>query len=46
MPNGELYALSLLDNSIKVCFCDSDNLKLSLFGHKLPVLSIDISSDN
>ena len=45
-PNGELYALSLLDNSIKVCFSDSDNLSLTLFGHHLHVLSLDISSDN
>jgi U3 small nucleolar RNA-associated protein 12 len=45
-PNGELYALALLDNSVKCCFSDSDNVSLTLYGHKLPVLSIDISSDN
>ncbi len=35
-----------LFNILKVFFCDSDKLFLTLYGHKLPVLSLDISSDN
>lgn len=45
-PNGKFYAASLLDSTIKIYFSDSDRLFLSLYGHKLPVLSFDISSDN
>ena len=45
-PNGEYYAVSLLDNTIRIHYSDSDKLYLSLYGHKLPVHSIDISSDN
>ncbi|KDQ20509.1 hypothetical protein BOTBODRAFT_50600 [Botryobasidium botryosum FD-172 SS1] len=45
-PDGRLLAVSLLDATVKV-FCQ-DTLKffLSLYGHKLPVLSLDISSDS
>ena len=39
-------AVSLLDFTIKVFFTDSLKFFLSLFGHKLPVLSMDISSDS
>ena len=47
-PDGKLLAVALLDNSIKVYKCTSGELKffLSLYGHKLPVLTIDISSDS
>ena len=44
-PNGKYYATALMDSTIKIYFTDSDRLFLSLFGHKLPVLSFDISSD-
>lgn len=44
-PDGKLVALSLLDSTIKVFFLDSLKFFLSLYGHKLPALSIDISSD-
>jgi U3 small nucleolar RNA-associated protein 12 len=43
-PNGRLLAVSLLDSTIKVFFVDSLKFFLSLYGHKLPVLSMDISS--
>lgn len=36
---------SLLDSTLKVCYVDSMKLLLNLYGHKLPVLSFDISSD-
>ncbi|CAO1637951.1 unnamed protein product [Parajaminaea phylloscopi] len=45
-PNGKLLALSLLDNTVKVFYADSLKFFLSLYGHKLPVLSLDISADS
>ena len=45
-PNGKFLAVSLLDSTVKLFFSDSMNFFLSLYGHKLPVLSFDISSDN
>ncbi|EPQ30291.1 uncharacterized protein PFL1_02407 [Pseudozyma flocculosa PF-1] len=45
-PNGKLLALSLLDNTVKVFYSDSLKFFLSLYGHKLPVLSLDISQDS
>lgn len=44
-PDGKLLAVSLLDSTIKVFFLDSLKFFLSLYGHKLPALSMDISSD-
>ena len=43
---GKLLAVALLDSTIKVFFTDSLKFFLSLYGHKLPVLSMDISSDS
>jgi len=45
-PDGKLLAVALLDNTVKVFFTDSLKLYLHLFGHKLPVLSMDISYDS
>ncbi|KAL4458578.1 hypothetical protein ABPG75_013443 [Micractinium tetrahymenae] len=45
-PNGKLLAASLLDSTVRVFFVDSLKFFLSLYGHKLPVLSMDISSDS
>jgi U3 small nucleolar RNA-associated protein 12 len=39
-------AVSLMDNTVKVFFFDTLKFYLSLYGHKLPVMSIDISSDS
>ena len=44
-PNGQFFVFSLLDQTLKVCYVDSMKLLLNLYGHKLPVLSFDISSD-
>jgi len=41
-----LLAVGTLDNTIKVFYDDSLKLFRSLYGHKLPILSIDISDDN
>ena len=45
-PDQRLLALSTLDNTVKVFFTDSLKLFLTLYGHKLPVLDISISSDS
>lgn len=45
-PNGMFYAVSLLNYSINIYYSDSDKQYLSLYGHKLPALSFDISSDD
>ena len=40
-----MVAIGLLDNTVKVFYDDSLKFFLSLYGHKLPVLSCDFSSD-
>ncbi|KAK0537254.1 beta transducin [Tilletia horrida] len=45
-PNGRLLALALLDATVKIFFSDTLKFFLSLYGHKLPVLALDISSDS
>ncbi|KAM0790814.1 hypothetical protein ACM66B_004659 [Microbotryomycetes sp. NB124-2] len=45
-PDGRLLAVSLLDSTVKVFFADTLKFSLSLYGHKLPVLSLDISDDS
>lgn len=45
-PDGKLLAVGLLDATIKIFYADSLKFFLSLYGHKLPVLSLDISSDS
>ncbi|PSR88958.1 WD domain-containing protein [Coniella lustricola] len=45
-PDAKLLAVALLDNTVKVFFTDSLKLYLNLYGHKLPVLSMDISYDS
>jgi U3 small nucleolar RNA-associated protein 12 len=44
-PDGKLLAVALLDSTVRVFFTESLKFFLSLYGHKLPVLSMDISSD-
>lgn len=39
-------AVALLDFTIQVFFTDTMKLFLTLYGHRLPCTSIDISSDN
>lgn len=45
-PDGRLLAVSLLDSTVKVFFSDTLKFFLSLYGHKFPVLCMDISLDN
>jgi U3 small nucleolar RNA-associated protein 12 len=45
-PDARLLAIALLDNTVKVFYADTLKFFLSLYGHKLPITSIDISSDS
>ena len=45
-PDGKLLSVSLLDNTLKVFFADSLKFFLSLYGHRLPALCHDVSSDS
>jgi U3 small nucleolar RNA-associated protein 12 len=45
-PDSRLLAAALLDNTVKVFFTDTLKLFLNLYGHKLPVLNMDISYDS
>ncbi|OAL38237.1 hypothetical protein AYO20_02296 [Fonsecaea nubica] len=45
-PDERLLAISTLDNTVKVFFVDTLKLFLTLYGHKLPVLAMDISHDS
>ncbi|KAJ3206540.1 hypothetical protein HK099_000505 [Clydaea vesicula] len=44
--DNKLLAVALLDSTVKVFYFDTLKFVLSLYGHKLPVLSMDISSDS
>ncbi|KAI0142790.1 WD domain-containing protein [Xylariaceae sp. FL1272] len=44
-PDAKYLAVALLDSTVKVFFTDSLKLYLNLYGHKLPVLDMDISYD-
>lgn len=45
-PDGKHVAAALLDSTLKVYFADTLKFYLSLYGHKLPVLCCDVSSDS
>lgn len=45
-PNAKLLAVALLDSTVKVFYADTLKFFLSLYGHKLPVLAMDISADS
>jgi U3 small nucleolar RNA-associated protein 12 len=45
-PDSRLLAVALLDNTVRVFFTDTLKLFLNLYGHKLPVLNMDISYDS
>ncbi|KAK7908133.1 WD40-repeat-containing domain protein [Apiospora marii] len=45
-PDAKYLAVALLDSTVKVFFVDSLKLYLNLYGHKLPVLNMDISYDS
>ncbi|XP_041978647.1 WD repeat-containing protein 3 [Aricia agestis] len=45
-PNGKFIAVALLDSTVKIFFLDTFKFYLSLYGHKLPVLCLDMSYDS
>ncbi|CAG5107461.1 Similar to WDR3: WD repeat-containing protein 3 (Homo sapiens) [Cotesia congregata] len=45
-PNSKYIAVSLLDSTVKIFYFDTLKFFISLYGHKLPVLCMDISSDS
>ena len=45
-PDGRLLAVALLDSTVKIFFAKDLKFFLSLYGHKLPVLGMDISGDS
>jgi U3 small nucleolar RNA-associated protein 12 len=45
LVSGKYLIYSMLDNSIRVIYEDTNKLFLNLYGHKLPVLTFDVSSD-
>lgn len=45
-PSKALVAVATLDSTVRVFFRDSLKFFLQLYGHKLPVLSMDISDDS
>lgn len=45
-PNLQKYAVSLHNCQIHIFFADTGKQFLKLYGHKLPITSFDISSDN
>jgi U3 small nucleolar RNA-associated protein 12 len=45
-PRKTLIAVATLDNTVKIYFDDSLKFFLSMYGHKLPVMAMDISSDD
>ena len=45
-PDGRFLAVALLDCTVKVFYYDTLKFSLSLYGHKLPVIAMDISFDS
>ncbi|KAA8497047.1 U3 small nucleolar RNA-associated protein 12 [Porphyridium purpureum] len=44
-PDGKMLLASLLDSTVRAFYADTLAPFVSFYGHKLPVLSMDISSD-
>ena len=45
-PDSRLFAVALLDSTVRVFFMDSLKFFHNLYGHKLPVVSLAISADS
>ena len=45
-PDAKLLAVALLDSTVRIFFADTLKFFLNLYGHKLPVLNMDISADS
>jgi len=44
--NGKWLCVALLNHTVQLHFADTMKFNLSLYGHRLPVMSIDISDDS
>ncbi|XP_044726844.1 WD repeat-containing protein 3 [Chrysoperla carnea] len=44
--NNKFIAVALLDSTVKIFFIDTLKFYLTLYGHKLPILCMDISYDS
>jgi len=44
--NGKWLAVALLNHQVQMFFADSMKFYLSLYGHRLPVMALDLSSDS
>lgn len=45
-PNGKWVAVALLNHTMQLLFADTLKFYFSLYGHRLPVMSLDFSSDS
>jgi len=45
-PNGKWIAVALLNHTVQMIFADSLKFYLSLYGHRLPVMALDVTSDS
>lgn len=45
-PNNLLVCVALMDNTVKLFYTDTLKFFVSLYGHSMPVLCLDISSDS
>mmetsp|Transcript_82931 Transcript_82931/g.173632 ORF Transcript_82931/g.173632 Transcript_82931/m.173632 type:complete len:952 (-) Transcript_82931:243-3098(-) len=44
--NGKWVAVGLLNHTVQLMFADTMKFYISLYGHRLPVMSVDFSSDS
>lgn len=44
--DGRLFAVALLDSTVRIHFMDTLKYFLTMYGHKFPVTTMDISDDN
>jgi len=45
-PNAKWIAIALLNNTVQLVFADTLKFYLSLYGHRLPIMCVDFSSDS
>ena len=45
-PDGKYIACGLIDQTIRVFFYDTLKFSISMYGHRLPALCMDISTDS
>mmetsp|Transcript_14382 Transcript_14382/g.42988 ORF Transcript_14382/g.42988 Transcript_14382/m.42988 type:complete len:940 (-) Transcript_14382:73-2892(-) len=45
-PNGKWICVGLLNHTVQLLFADSMKFYVSLYGHRLPIMCLDVSSDS